>query len=174
MNAQANHSTAVDARGCGKVDNRTAQSRHAAGFRCPWGYGGCCRHDRGTGPVVRPGVRDSAAGDVHRGGDRDADSSVLQGRWPLSHTRRVRNRGQFSSWSRYKWDYSSWVDQSGQDETAALWTGTTSRGETATEGRGLRYRETGREADWPGAAPGCRSQCSLGWSPAFRSPGGTR
>jgi len=29
----------------------------------------------------------------------------------------------------------------------ALWTGTTSRGETAPEGCGLRYRETGKEAD---------------------------
>jgi hypothetical protein len=30
MNAQANHCITVDARGCGKVDNRTAQSGQAA------------------------------------------------------------------------------------------------------------------------------------------------
>jgi hypothetical protein len=45
----------------------------------------------------------------------------------------ARNPRQFSSWSVYEGDYSSWVDQSGQEETAALWTGTTSRGETAME-----------------------------------------
>jgi pimeloyl-ACP methyl ester carboxylesterase len=37
MNAQINHGIAVDARGCGKVDNRTAQSCQAAAFRGPRG-----------------------------------------------------------------------------------------------------------------------------------------
>lgn len=37
MNAQINHCIAVDARGCGKVDNRTAPSCQAAGFRRPRG-----------------------------------------------------------------------------------------------------------------------------------------
>jgi hypothetical protein len=45
----------------------------------------------------------------------------------------ARKPGQLSSWSVYEGDYSSWVDQSGQEETAAPWMGTTSRGETATE-----------------------------------------
>ena len=42
MNAQVNHCIAVDARGCGKVDNRTAQSCQAAALRCPRGRW-CCR-----------------------------------------------------------------------------------------------------------------------------------
>jgi hypothetical protein len=37
VNAQVNYGIAVDARGCGKVDNRTAQSCQAAAFRCPRG-----------------------------------------------------------------------------------------------------------------------------------------
>jgi hypothetical protein len=37
MNAQIKHCRAVDARGCGKVDNRTAQSCQAAAVRCPPG-----------------------------------------------------------------------------------------------------------------------------------------
>jgi len=39
MNAQISHCVAVDTRGCGKVDNHTAQSCQAAAFRCPHGGG---------------------------------------------------------------------------------------------------------------------------------------
>jgi hypothetical protein len=42
VNAQVSHFIAVDARGCGKVDNRTAQSCQAAALRCPRGRW-CCR-----------------------------------------------------------------------------------------------------------------------------------
>jgi hypothetical protein len=37
MNAQANHCMTVDARGCGKVDNRTAQSGQASQGQPPAG-----------------------------------------------------------------------------------------------------------------------------------------
>lgn len=45
MNAQANHCMAVDARGCGKVDNRTPQSSQAAE-----------RQGGGRSPGLRSGV----------------------------------------------------------------------------------------------------------------------
>jgi hypothetical protein len=50
MNVQINHCIAVDARRCGKVDNRTAQSCQEAGLRCPRGMaaaaGGVAAHGR--------------------------------------------------------------------------------------------------------------------------------
>ena len=83
MNAQVNHCIAVDARGCGKVDNRTAQSCQAAAFRYPRGRW-CCASCL---PVHQdPGPSPAGHRPVHR-------RSGHPRRKPDGNARKVRSAG---------------------------------------------------------------------------------
>jgi hypothetical protein len=52
VNAQASHCIAVDTRGCGKVDNRTAHPCQAAAYRCPRGVAAAAGTTAGTGTAA--------------------------------------------------------------------------------------------------------------------------
>jgi len=108
MNAQINHCTAVDARGCGKVDNRTAQSCQAAAVCRPRGtpvlprrvtqrVKAPDRRRQGTGRCIaaQDALKVRGAGDnhevsyhltAHQMGGRGTPADVLRSRG-LTHSR---------------------------------------------------------------------------------------